>query len=119
MCGFVVIFGTVFTSADLVPTDVVAGLILLANRNRDANRDETIRIKTRGDVPEAGIITKEPLMKPSLEAIMKEDWKSPQLLAHFLKFAMATYSWPLALFDKRKKSIRLVMKESHYLGCLP
>lgn len=79
----------IFRNGDLTPSDIAAGIILLSQKELDQfNRESAINKKY-----EKNRIKK--LSKSEIEAIPK--WMNVNEAAYYIKYALATYSWPYYL----------------------
>ncbi|XP_053393103.1 diacylglycerol lipase-beta-like isoform X2 [Mercenaria mercenaria] len=83
-----------FKGVDLVPTDVIAGLILLS-RQQERKRQQ-LRIYIPDDKEKKGP-TEDMVDAPDVicECLpAQRDWMTLNNMSHFLKFAIGSYGWP-------------------------
>ncbi|XP_052240425.1 diacylglycerol lipase-beta-like isoform X2 [Dreissena polymorpha] len=85
-----------FKGTDLVPSDVIAGLILLSRkqeRERHQFRVYVDRASSRRpneDFVDAADVSNEHVTRPT-------SWMTLDLMSHYLKYALGSYGWPFYL----------------------
>lgn len=102
-----------FRDLDLVPTDIVAGLVLL--RKQQKKLQETLVTQDQNDIYEflSGVAVTSRTRFLSLHE--PDQLEAFQLTAHYMKFALAAYGWPMYLLGHSKTGLcRLV---SHIRCC--
>jgi len=95
-----------FRDLDLVPTDIMAGLVLL--RRDQKSRQETLVRQNETDIYEflsgVGVTSKTRFLCLN-EA---EQLEAFQLTAHYMKFALAAYGWPMYLLGHSSNGLCLL-----------
>ncbi|EFX72758.1 hypothetical protein DAPPUDRAFT_58603 [Daphnia pulex] len=96
-----------FRDLDLVPTDIVAGLVLL--RKQQKKLQETLVTQDQNDIYEflSGVAVTSRTRFLSLHE--PDQLEAFQLTEHYMKFALAAYGWPMYLLGHSKTGLcRLV-----------
>ena len=90
-----------FQDVDLVPTDIAAGLILVQieqekqtvmkqlsplNQEQPSTSQQALSSPSSGVAPSGG------------SPLNKSAWMDISVVAHYAKYAMAAYGWPLYMF---------------------
>lgn len=109
-------FASQFGDDDLVHSDVIAGLAILATKHRE---EKHIRRVSRNDWKSwnhGDCILSEPKSGGSTE--WSKDWRSFNYLSHFLKYASAAYGWKIVFVQQRNPLWKLA---NHWKlsSCLP
>lgn len=83
-------FSSLFRGTDMVPSDYMAGFILMRVRQKRETRERR-RLQ---------LVDKELQYLHDLRKVMADapDWMSLELAQHFLKLAMAAYTWPFVIY---------------------
>lgn len=84
---------------DLVPSDLAAGLIVLNLKKKGALSNlQQHRPATSTPGGSTEVVCGSPKIKNFLEEssyeVETDRWHSPQLVAHFMKYALGSYGWP-------------------------
>ncbi|XP_063221652.1 diacylglycerol lipase-beta-like [Bacillus rossius redtenbacheri] len=84
------LFSCLFRGTDLVPSDFIAGFILL-------------RVKQKREAREYRrheLLADEPSYTTDINEVMQDtpSWMSLELALHYLKYSTATYSWPFVMY---------------------
>lgn len=84
---------------DLVPSDLAAGLIVLNLKKSGALANIPPAVSPGGSEDhEDDVVCSSPKGKNFLEEssyeVVSDRWHSPQLIAHFMKYALGSYGWP-------------------------
>ncbi|XP_060599676.1 diacylglycerol lipase-beta-like isoform X2 [Ruditapes philippinarum] len=134
--GIAEIFSNFFQGVDLVPTDVACGLILVhREQEREANTLMSIRIEApQRSISQSGMSHNEqqymqrPLSASSSTSALPstgdpgiptpKPWMTVEMLAHYMKFAMASYGWPLYIFTHLMTGACQLTSQCNY-ACLP
>ncbi|KAK2716980.1 hypothetical protein QYM36_007204 [Artemia franciscana] len=111
-----VVFSEFFKDIDLVPSDVLAGLVLLHRKHKSereslrepgqqdsANRNT---ITEQSDVP--SISMPNPLL-PKKRAFWDyegDQWMTLEWAGYFVKYAVASYGWPWYVYDHKLAALR-------------
>ena len=78
----------IFRGGDMTPSDVLAGIILLSNKEPDQFNRESLNFRKYQK--------ENRLSKLKIEQIPK--WMSINEACHYVRYAIATYSWPYYLY---------------------
>ncbi|XP_023932665.1 sn1-specific diacylglycerol lipase beta [Lingula anatina] len=104
------LFSGFFQNIDLVPTDIAAGLVLLQMQQeqedlRTSSVSSSPREPTDGEsdsssqdrtfLSQRDSSSRKELVSPNS---IPKDWMTIDLMAHYIKFALASYGWPLYMF---------------------
>jgi hypothetical protein len=114
--GVAYLFAAMFEDVDVVPTDLVAGFILLALKNESINREKRKSLKLACKEKAAAILEK-PKQIQRIEWPTTEQWNSIPVIFQIKKYAIATYNWPL-IITGHSKPIRSLWKNSFCCGCM-
>lgn len=97
------IFVRLFEDVDLVPTDIAAGLLLLhAQYKRDRLENPP------ADVNSEDVVSQQPNNFAD-NGQSTEQWMNATTAAYFMKYAMASYGYPLYLYGKLKEGCQPLM----------
>ncbi|XP_053393222.1 diacylglycerol lipase-beta-like isoform X2 [Mercenaria mercenaria] len=133
--GVAEIMSNFFKGVDLVPTDVACGLILV---NREQEREEyrlsSVRVegsqRSQGQSSQDGQkqylqrplssanVTPEPSTSTTQGITTPKPWMTIEMMAHYMKFAMASYGWPLYIFTHLMTGTCQLSSQCNY-ACLP
>ncbi|RNA23552.1 sn1-specific diacylglycerol lipase beta, partial [Brachionus plicatilis] len=84
-----------FRGGNLTPSDVLAGIVLLSNKEKDQFRRET-KIQRQYQLNR--------LSRPDEHHLAQ--WMSINTAAYFIKYAVATYSWPYYIYMNNLRGFR-------------
>ncbi|XP_052783636.1 diacylglycerol lipase-beta-like isoform X1 [Mya arenaria] len=94
--GIAEIVSNFFEGVDLVPTDIACGLILVHRiQKNEQHRLKSVVVQTR-DLQRPDTHTNSIPSSSSYPA--PKHWMTVPLMCHYMKFAMASYGWPLYVF---------------------
>ncbi|KAL4240297.1 hypothetical protein ACF0H5_001090 [Mactra antiquata] len=114
--GIAEIFSNFFHGVDLVPTDIACGLILVhREQQKEKNRLMSVKIEpvrrqnstgsTRSYDGQQSLQASSSISGAVSDSILDtssmpipQPWMNIELMCHFMKFAMASYGWPLYIF---------------------
>ncbi|KAL4239389.1 hypothetical protein ACF0H5_000206 [Mactra antiquata] len=87
-----------FKGVNLVPTDVVAGLILLSRKQERKRQRFRTYVKEGQDESRYSLVREEEVIETT-DIICDylptpKDWMTLDLMSHYLKFAIGSYGWP-------------------------
>ncbi|XP_076332276.1 diacylglycerol lipase-beta-like isoform X2 [Tachypleus tridentatus] len=89
------LFASLFEDVDLVPSDIVVGLVLLHTKQfqklqaASLTRDQPNTDITTG--PCSSVITNTPTQE--------QEWMTIETACHFMKFARGSYGWPMFMYS--------------------
>lgn len=107
----------IFRGGNLTPSDVLAGIILLSNKEIDQyNREFLIHRRKKAkklgqtdDADEGDDVHDDEEAKPS--------WMNVNEASHYFKYAAATYSWPYYLYMNNIRGFNELYCSGGALGC--
>ncbi|PSN51081.1 hypothetical protein C0J52_01501 [Blattella germanica] len=105
------LFSSLFRSTDTVPSDYMAGFILMRVRQKRETR-ELRRLQLLDE--------QQPIYTLDARKVMAEapDWMSLELAQHFLKLATAAYSWPFVMYRHPFTGLFKLISEMTCCSCL-
>lgn len=84
-----------FKGVDLVPTDVVAGLILLSQKHKEKREGLNHVVISDTTSPRTPDLIKQPILEVSCDfSVVPKDWMTLDRMSYYLKFALGSYGWP-------------------------
>lgn len=101
------LFSSYFQDVDLVPSDVVAGLILLhekqmaerVSRTSTSQHSETFSAQSPDSLTSTGAVQGSIISSPDVfTPPAQQFWMTMEMACHFMKYAYASYGWPLYVY---------------------
>lgn len=126
-----------FDEVDLVPSDIAAGLVILHLKNqleaesalrevvvpKESNDDLTADISSpnhRNWNASQSPIRSQPQQTLTLElsvVVPNDPWNTPQIITHFMKYALGCYGWPWFLVANRNTGLCQLWENILCCGC--
>jgi sn1-specific diacylglycerol lipase len=126
---FLEIMSMLFEDVDLVPSDLAAGLFILNLKSKaEAERRnlEGVVVDGGGDEVDSFSVTNAENYKQNLKfnisvsssvGILNDPWNTPQIISHFMKFALGSYGWPWYLVAHMKTGLCRLYENLLCCGC--